>query len=175
MSIKISTLSLMALIIGLLLISLPGKSQVVTGQQGIDLQAGKSDVGFIIHAGYIYFLSEKISIKGEGFFEGGNPYQFTYHNFGIAALFRYNVINLNNVILVTPFAGLTANYDHISPVKKQYSAGTNYGGRIGLEAEAALTEKFSFVASFNQLLLLQKPFGNQRLDYGLGVRFYIGN
>ncbi len=152
------------------------QAQLLEGQKAIELAGGKSDLGTIISGAFTDFLSPKFSIKGEGFFESASPYQFSYHNFGVNALARYNVLNLNNVFYLTPHAGLSVNYDKLSPVKAAYSSSLNYGLKMGVEAEAFLNEQFSFVAFFNQLLLVKSnPFGRERYDYGIGIRLYIGN
>lgn len=150
-------------------------AQLVEGQKAIDFGGGKSDIGLIANAGFVFYLPDKFSIRAGAFFETGNPYQFTYRNIGFDALFRYNLVNIYNILYINPQAGPTVNYDHISPVKREFTSAFNAGLKLGIEAEALLNEKFSFIAFFNQIILARKGFGNQRYNYGLGVRLYIGN
>jgi len=150
-------------------------AQLVEGQKAVDFGGGKSDIGLFANAGFVFYLPGKFSIRAGSFFETGNPYQFSYRNIGFDALFRYDLVNLYNILYINPQAGPTINYDHISPVKKAFSSSFNAGLKLGIEAEALLNEKFSFIAFFNQLVLARKNFGNQRYNYGLGVRLYIGN
>ena len=165
------------LILGIFFFLIPrARAQIVEGQQAMELSGGKSDLGYIINGGYLRFLSTKLSLKFGAFYESGTPYQFTYHNYGMDALARYNLIALNSILYITPYGGFTANYDHLSPIKQQYSSSFNYGFKGGLEAEVMLSEEFSFFGFFNQLLLLKvKPFGRERYDYGIGVRLYLEN
>lgn len=161
-----------------LLVLIPNQkcsAQLVEGQKAIDFGGGKSDIGLIANAGFVFYLSGKFSLRAGTNYESGNPYQFRYRNIGFDALVRYNLVNLYNILYVSPHAGPTINYDHISPVKKEFTSSFNGGFKVGLEAEALLSEKFSFIAFFNQLILARRTFGNQRYDYGLGVRLYIGN
>jgi len=151
------------------------KAQLLAGQRAIEFSAGKSDVGYLINGGYIYFVTDKFSVKGGAFFEKGTPYQFSYHNIGLEALARYTAFNFSEIFLITPYAGPVLNFDNISPVKRQYAASINYGLKAGVEVEALLADQFSFFAFFNQAVLLKKSFGNERFDYGIGVRLYIGN
>lgn len=155
--------------------SSPARAQLVEGQNAIDFGGGKSDIGLIAGGGYVHYLPGRFSIRGGAWYETGNPYQFNYRNIGFDALIRYNLFNIYNIVYVNPYAGATVNYDHISPVKSEFNSSLNGGLKLGLEAEALLNEKFSFIAFFSQQLLLRRDFGNQRYDYGLGVRLYIGN
>lgn len=150
-------------------------AQLVEGQKAIDLGAGKSDIGLMIRGGYISYLPYGFSIRGGAFYETGNPYQFKYRNLGFDAALRYNLFDIYNIVYINPSAGPVLNYDQISPVKKEFSSSLNYGLKVGIEAEALLNNNFSFVAFCDQLLLIHKNFGNQRYDYGIGIRLYIGN
>lgn len=162
-------------LLGSLLFKSDSFAQLVEGQKAIDFGGGKSDIGLIANAGYTYYLPGKFSIRGGANFESGSPYQFSYRNIGFDALVRYNLFDIYNILYINPYAGGAVSYDHISPVKSEYSSSLNGGLKIGLEAEALLNEKFSFVAFFNQILLVKRNFGNQRYDYGLGIRLYLGN
>lgn len=164
------------LLIGVfLLFSGPCSGQQIEGQKAVDLNLSKSDLGYMATGSYIYFFSNKVSLKGGLFYESGSPYQFHYSNIGVQALVRYNLFDINRIVYVTPYIGPTVNYDYISPVKSAYSSSLNYGGILGTEVEAALTETFSFFTYFNQWVLVNKPIGNERYDFGVGVRLYIGS
>jgi len=151
----------------------PVVGQLLKGQKAIELSFGQTDLGYSIHGGYTGFLSDKFSISGIAFFETASPYQLTYKNFGLSALGRYRLISLEDILLVTPYAGLEGNLDQITPVGKAYSNSLNYGLQLGLEVEVALNQRFSFIGSINQLLLVKGLIGSQRYDYNLGVRLYL--
>lgn len=165
----------MVLIVVFLLFSFQCSGQQIKGQKAIDLNLSKSDIGYMVTGSYVYFFSNEVSLKGGAFYESGTPYQFHYSNYGLQALVRYNLFNISRIIYLTPYIGPTINYDNIRPVKTAYSSSLNFGGILGAEVEAALTESFSFFTYFNQFVLVNKPMGNERCDFGLGVRLYIGN
>ncbi len=151
------------------------KAQIVSGQNALDADIGKSDLGYIVHAGYLHFFSSNLSVKGALFYESASPYQLNYQNQGIEALARYRIVDLKDIFFLTPYGGLCLNYDKLSPVKKEYRTSLNYGFKAGVEVEAVLSDNFSFVGYFSQIDLMKKHLGNLRYDYGIGIRFYLGN
>jgi hypothetical protein len=157
----------------ILLSGIQAKGQLLKGQKSIELSFGQTDLGYIIHGGYSAFLSDRFSLSCLGFFETASPYQLTYKNFGLSVLGRYRLISLEDILLITPYAGLEGNLDQITPVGKAYNNSFNYGLHLGLEAEVALNQRFSFIGTFNQLLLVKPLIGGQRYDYNLGVRLYL--
>jgi len=156
-------------------IPLNTSAQLLKGQKSIEFSFGQSDLGYILHAGYTGYLSDRFSVLGFGFFETANPYQLNYKNFGLAVLGRYRILSLNDILLITPYGGLEGNVDQITPVGKAYNYAVNYGFQLGLEAEVSLNTRFSFYGNFNQLLLAKSLIGSKRYDYNLGVRLYLNN
>jgi len=151
----------------------PVHGQLLKGQKAIELSFGQTDLGYILHGGYSAFLSDTFSLSGIGFFETASPYQLTYKNYGLSILGRYRILSLEDILLVTPYAGLEGNLDEISPVGTAYNHSLNYGLQLGLEVEVALNQRFSFIGTLHQLLLVKRLIGDQRYDYNLGVRLYL--
>lgn len=153
-----------------LAISACANAQYMPQSSAFKIGFGKSQITTNLNGGYMYFVSEKIFISGQGNFEWGTLHQFDYTSLSANLLANYSLVNISGVVFLNIGAGPTIAYDALAPLQAK---GFDYGATGRVEVETFITDAVSFIISGNQTIMSKKDFGNYRSSIGLGVRFFM--
>jgi hypothetical protein len=161
----------------LCLMAIPSVGQIrhVKGIKSIDAMYGITGYGSAYQLGYVKYMSDRLYLKFNGFYESGEDAGITYTSYGLDIMPAYTLWNPNESLYFNITGGLTFSMDKLTKGAELFSVDDTfkYGGFLGLETEIFLSDKFVLLLGGNQKFLLQTNFGSARYFINGGIRYNL--